>query len=156
MFTNKLKMIFNFDGLKLTQYAFLVIATIILVVVFGIYPSNFESVFKNPVLTVQILLVLSYPFCYLLLKSIRKNLIDAKNEQILPLWIILICQVSSLNIVCSFLLIYGIYQTYGSQFLSLKYIRLTKTNKSFVISLIPIVLLYAIILFVRIRLGMLG
>lgn len=155
MLMNRLKTIFNFDGLKVTQYAFIVIAALILIFVYAFSSTSIDALFENPVLTVQMLLVLSYPFCYLLLKSIREKAEVNKEEQILPLWILLLCQITSMNLVCIGLLAYGIAQLYGKQFISLKAIKLTKSNRGFVISMLPIVGLYAIILFVRFRLGML-
>ena len=90
MLRNGWKSILYLNGLQVAEYAFIVIAAVIGIAVYGLYGVKSGEIFESPVLTVQILLVFSYPFCYLLLKNIRKNMEEDPDAQRAPLWFLLI------------------------------------------------------------------
>ncbi len=154
MLRNGWKSILYLNGLQVAQYAFIVIAAVIGIAVYGLYGVKSGEIFESPVLTVQILLVFSYPFCYLLLKNIRKNMEEDPDAQRAPLWFLLILQLSSLNMVMILLLGFGILQTYGKSFFTKEAFKISPQNRSLMISMIPLAFLYALILFVRVRLNM--
>lgn len=96
MLRNGWKSILYLNGLQVAQYAFIVIAAVIGIAVYGLYGVKSGEIFESPVLTVQILLVFSYLFCYLLLKNIRKNMEEDPDAQRAPLWFLLILPAPSL------------------------------------------------------------
>lgn len=151
---NHMKSLFKFDGLKLAQYAFIVIAIGIFIITFGVTTTPSDKVFESPVFNVQLLLVFTYPFCYLCLKSIREKMEEFFEDQKAPLWLFLIMQISSFNLILIFLCGYGIVQNYGKEFFQLSALKITEQNKRMIISMLPLAFLYGLILFVRIRIGM--
>ena len=84
----------------------------------------------------------------------RKNMEEDPDAQRAPLWFLLILQLSSLNMVMILLFGFGILQTYGKSFFTKEAFKISPQNRSLMISMIPLAFLYALILFVRVRLNM--
>lgn len=143
------------DGLKTAQILFLCIPLfLIFALCLGSANSSFERILEHPGTTSQMVMIFTYPFCYLFLKSIRTNLKVHKGNQLIPLWMLLLSQVLALNLLCTGLIAFGIYQEYGSDVCSFKNSRPDQSGRSSMLSFIPILLLYLFVLFVKWRTGM--
>lgn len=155
MIASKLKSLFQINALKVTQGFFIIIPLIVMSVLYiFLSGGSIEQVFNEPILTVQFITLLTYPFYYLLIKSIRNNLENKKEIQLVPLWILTGCILMTFNVICTFLLIYGIYQEYGNDILNRKYLKINKNNISLIISLLPLIALNIFLIFIKFRLGM--
>lgn len=113
--------------------------------------------FNEPLIVGQLLLVLAMPFCYLAMRNICQDLKDRKKRDglLIPLWILIVYQVSSFNMICSFLIIYGTFQEYGKGMFAIKKFTINNSTKAMLVGLIPLGMLYGLVLFVKIRLGIL-
>ena len=78
-----------------------------------------------------------------------------RDGLLIPLWILIVYQVSSFNMICSFLIIYGTFQEYGKGMFAIKKFTINNSTKAMLVGLIPLGMLYGLVLFVKIRLGIL-
>ena len=155
MITSKFKSLLQFNALKFAQNLFVIIPLLIMAIIYiFLAGKSIEQIFNEPILIVQFITLLTYPFCYLLLKTIRNNIHSEASSQLLPLWILAACNLMSFNVICSSLLICGIYQEYSKEMFNRNLLTINKKNRSTIISLIPLGLLYIFIIFIKFRLGM--
>ena len=91
------------------------------------------------------------------MRNICQDLKDRKKRDglLIPLWILIVYQVSSFNMICSFLIIYGTFQEYGKGMFAIKKFTINNSTKAMLVGLIPLGMLYGLVLFVKIRLGIL-
>lgn len=158
MRTLKLQTLFNrcknLTAFAIVQALFIIIPVIILVFLYTFMAQGqIEDMFNNPLIVSQLLIVLALPFCYLAMKNIRSDLKNNYHESLIPLWLLAIYQISSFNLVCGFLMVYGMYQEYGKEMFAIKKFKSNKYAKGLLVGLIPLGLLYVLIVFVKIRLG---
>ena len=144
MVYGKLQSIFKFfkgmSALDIVKYLFVGIPILILGFLYlFMAQGDIEKMFNEPLIVGQLLLVLAMPFCYLAI----------------PLWILIVYQVSSFNMICSFLIIYGTFQEYGKGMFAIKKFTINNSTKAMLVGLIPLGMLYGLVLFVKIRLGIL-
>lgn len=160
MVQGKLQTMFNFfrgkNALDIVKYFFIGIPILILGFLYlFMAQGDIEKMFNEPLIVGQLLLVLAMPFCYLSMRTICKDVKDSKKREgfLIPLWLLIIYQLSSFNIICSFLVAYGTYQEYGKDMFSIKHFKVNNSTKAMLVGLIPLGLLYGLVLFVKIRLG---
>lgn len=147
---------FNFNAFKISMYAFIVIPVVLLSYLFMFNTNEqINQIFNEPFLTAQLMLVLTYPFCFLLMKNINQNIKTKKDDCFLPLLILTFYQISSLNIVCSFLMGLALYQIYGIEIIKFKKIKMNNYTKSLLVGIIPLGMVYLLVLWVKFRLGLL-
>lgn len=162
MVQGKLQTMFNFfrgkSALDIAKYFFVAIPVLILGILYlFMAQGDIEKMFNEPMIVGQLLLVLAMPFCYLSMRTICKDIKDDDKRTgfLIPLWLLIIYQISSFNMICSFLVAYGTYQEYGKGMFSIKNFTVNTSTKAMLVGLIPLGLLYALVLFVKIRLGIL-
>ena len=116
MVYGKLQSIFKFfkgmSALDIVKYLFVGIPILILGFLYlFMAQGDIEKMFNEPLIVGQLLLVLAMPFCYLAMRNICQDLKDRKKRDglLIPLWILIVYQVSSFNMICSFLIIYGTF-----------------------------------------------
>ena len=127
MVYGKLQSIFKFfkgmSALDIVKYLFVGIPILILGFLYlFMAQGDIEKMFNEPLIVGQLLLVLAMPFCYLAMRNICQDLKDRKKRDglLIPLWILIVYQVSSFNMICSFLIIYGTFQEYGKGMFAIK------------------------------------
>lgn len=162
MVQGKLQTMFNiFRGkstLDIAKYLFVGIP----ILIFGFLylfmaQGDIEKMFNEPLIVGQLLLILAMPFCYLSMRTICKDIKDSNKRAglIIPLWLLIVYQLSSFNMICSFLLAYGTYKEYGKEMFLIKRFTVNTSTKAMLVGLIPLGVLYGLVLFVKIRLGIL-
>lgn len=149
---------FKYEPLLYAQYLFMVIPIAILSVIYTFGGSDpLTKVLAQSTLTVQIVIAFSFPFCYLVLKSIRKKAEINKEEAKLPLLLLTAAQIINFNFICVFLLVSGLIMEYGKSTLTLDRNILKSKGYWGDASGSVIILLFALLtLFIRYRLGMLN
>ena len=162
MVYGKLQSIFKFfkgmSALDIVKYLFVGIPILILGFLYlFMAQGDIEKMFNEPLIVGQLLLVLAMPFCYLAMRNICQDLKDRKKRDglLIPLWILIVYQVTSFNMICSFLIIYGTFQEYGKGMFAIKKFTINNSTKAMLVGLIPLGMLYGLVLFVKIRLGIL-
>lgn len=162
MMQGKLQSVFRFfkgmSALDIVKYMFVIIPALILGFLYlFMAQGDIQKMFDDPLIVGQLLIVLAMPFCYLAMRSIYQDINDSKKRQglLIPLWILIIYQISSFNMVCSFLIIYGTFQEYGKEMFAVKKFEINNSTKALLVGLIPLGLLYGLVIFVKIRLGIL-
>lgn len=162
MMQGKLHILYTYfrgkNALDIAKYFFVGIPILILGFLYlFMAQGDIEKMFNEPLIVGQLLLILAMPFCYLAMKTICKDIKDPKKREglLLPLWLLILYQLSSINMICSFLVAYGTYQEFGKDMFSIKKCTINTSTKSMFIGLIPLGLLYGLVLFVKIRLGIL-
>lgn len=153
---SKIRFMWKIPPFAIVQYMFLGISIIITMVIFTTLTSiQIEQVFTDPYYVPQLLIVFVLPFCSLLIKQIRVKLAyKSKNYALLiPLWILGIYQFISLNIICALLIFHGMYLEYQGDMFKFKKYTFDQDTKALLIGLIFIGIVYALVVFVRVRLG---
>lgn len=146
------------NTLTFTKYLFLIIPCLLFMYLYILGgPTSIEEMFTSPLIVSQLLIVMVMPFCYLVMKQLCIQVKDQTHKQdtLVLLWIMLIFQLSSMNMICTFLIGLGMYQEYGKSMFSLSSIKISQNNKKTLISLIPIGLVYLMSLIIKIKLGVL-
>lgn len=155
MITNRFLSSFRFDAIKLVSVLFIAIPLVVMSVIYTFLAGgSVEQIFLEPILTVQFITLLTYPFCYLFMKSIRKMLDTQPSFALHPLWMLTLCQLLAFNMICFCLLLFGMYQQYGKDMFSLRSFGSGKANHALMISFCPVLLLLVFVLVVKFRLGM--
>ena len=93
------------SALDIVKYLFVGIPILILGFLYlFMAQGDIEKMFNEPLIVGQLLLVLAMPFCYLAMRNICQDLKDRKKRDglLIPLWILIVYQVSSFNMICSF------------------------------------------------------
>lgn len=149
---------FKYEPLLYAQLLFMVIPAVILFVLYSFGGSDpLTKVLSNSALTVQIVIAFSFPFCYLVLKSIRKKAETNKEEAKLPLLFLTAAQIINFNFICTFFLISGLIMEYGKGALALdSNIMKSKGFWGDASGSVVILLFSLLTLFIRYRLGMLS
>ena len=150
MVYGKLQSIFKFfkgmSALDIVKYLFVGIPILILGFLYlFMAQGDIEKMFNEPLIVGQ------------LMRNICQDLKDRKKRDglLIPLWILIVYQVSSFNMICSFLIIYGTFQEYGKGMFAIKKFTINNSTKAMLVGLIPLGMLYGLVLFVKIRLGIL-
>ena len=109
MVYGKLQSIFKFfkgmSALDIVKYLFVGIPILILGFLYlFMAQGDIEKMFNEPLIVGQLLLVLAMPFCYLAMRNICQDLKDRKKRDglLIPLWILIVYQVSSVNMIYIF------------------------------------------------------
>lgn len=148
---------FKYDPLLYAQLLFIVIPLAILCVIYTFGgPDPLAQVLSQSTLTVQIVIALSFPFCYLVLKAIRKKAETNKEAAKLPLLLLTAAQIINFNFICAFLLVSGLIMEYGKGALKIDSdVMKSKGYWGDASGSIMLLLFALLTLFIRYRLGML-
>lgn len=146
------------SALELAKWLFLIMP-LVLAATGGLLMGmdGVRSMYDNPLTAVQLMLVFAMLFCYLLMKTICRTVKETseKGGMLLPLWLMFLYQLSAGNLLCGFLILYGMFQEYGKGMLSIRSLSVTKRTKELLWGLLPLGLLYGLALFVKWRLNLL-
>lgn len=148
---------FKYEPLLYAQLLFMAIPIAVVSVIYSFGgPNPLEQILAQSTLTVQIVIACSFPFCYLVLKSIRKKAETDKEGAKLPLLLLAASQIINFNFICVFLLVSGIIMEYGKGALVLdRNIMKSKGYWGDTSGSVVILLFSLLTLFIRYRLGML-
>lgn len=152
---SRIKWLAGVRALRAAQWMFLLIPVILMCMMLGVSTGEYaEAILENPVMTVRFMTIVACLFSYLILKTIRERLEVRREELLLPLWLLTVCQALSLNVFTTALLALGILQEYGSEAADPRRLRPCTGSRSLLLSILPVVGLYGFLFWVRVRLGM--
>lgn len=105
----------KYRPVMIAQYMFMIIFTGIIVLSFILGGGKLmDQLFSSSVMTVQSVVTFTFPFCYLVMKAVRKALETEKEMAKVPLIFMTAAQIMNFNFICVVFLVSGLFLEYGA------------------------------------------